>query len=437
MGTLSQSINAYTTQVWDRYAQTVKLKLISGEEMPDKGLDYWRNELFINTAIVTVPISLLVTLPSVVMAWVEGMHWIALVDIIILVTIYGILFYTTLSMRTKMVIAISELTALAIFLLAATGSFGIGSIYLLALSVLISLLFPNRVAFYMFFFNVLVYVFFTVVIWTQAFAWPVVGAYKVGIWITYSVNFVFLNLMITLQIQHLLRGLEVTIVKEELLLQTLQDELQDKISRNKLLSESEEHYKSLFFNNPLPMWIFDPDTLMFLQVNESAVAKYGYTREEFTKMSVRALRTDPLEQILPKLRDLREIGQSFSSVSRHRKKNGREFDAKIRSSAIPFHGQLALLVIVNDITTQIAYIKAIEKQNNKLRHIAHLQSHTVRAPLARIKGLWSLIATDNYNLVDQELGNYLQVSLDELDEVIKGIIKDSEIVSSEGSEGAE
>ena len=30
-----------------------------------------------------------------------------------------------------------------------------------------------------------------------------------------------------------------------------------------------------------PMWIFDTETLAFLEVNEAAIQRYGYTREEF------------------------------------------------------------------------------------------------------------------------------------------------------------
>lgn len=42
-----------------------------------------------------------------------------------------------------------------------------------------------------------------------------------------------------------------------------------------------QEYRVLFENNPHPMWIFDTETLQFLAVNDSAVARYGYTPEEF------------------------------------------------------------------------------------------------------------------------------------------------------------
>jgi PAS domain S-box-containing protein len=43
------------------------------------------------------------------------------------------------------------------------------------------------------------------------------------------------------------------------------------------LKESEERYRFMFANNPQPMWIFDTETLAFLEVNQAAVNLYGYS----------------------------------------------------------------------------------------------------------------------------------------------------------------
>ena len=58
----------------------------------------------------------------------------------------------------------------------------------------------------------------------------------------------------------------------------------------KALSESEERYRFLFEANPHPMWIYDSRTLAFLAVNDTAVAHYGYSREEFLKMKITNIR---------------------------------------------------------------------------------------------------------------------------------------------------
>jgi methyl-accepting chemotaxis protein len=44
------------------------------------------------------------------------------------------------------------------------------------------------------------------------------------------------------------------------------------------LKESERRYRLLFEENPLPMWVYDVETLGFLAVNRASLAKYGYSQ---------------------------------------------------------------------------------------------------------------------------------------------------------------
>ena len=52
----------------------------------------------------------------------------------------------------------------------------------------------------------------------------------------------------------------------------------------------DEKYRTLFDANPTPMWIYDLETLRFLEVNAAAIAQYGYTREEFLARTARDIR---------------------------------------------------------------------------------------------------------------------------------------------------
>ncbi|MCX6221188.1 MAG: PAS domain S-box protein [Bacteroidia bacterium] len=61
------------------------------------------------------------------------------------------------------------------------------------------------------------------------------------------------------------------------------------------LEESENKYRSLFANNPQPMWIYDLETLAFLEVNQVAINHYGYSKEEFLSMTIKDIR--PAEDI--------------------------------------------------------------------------------------------------------------------------------------------
>lgn len=77
---------------------------------------------------------------------------------------------------------------------------------------------------------------------------------------------------------------------------------------------------------------------------------------------------------------------------------------------------------------RLNYISAIEEQNLKLREISWIQSHIIRAPLARILGLVSLLVNSNENPEDRLIMlEYLQMSANQLDEVIRNIIEITEL----------
>ncbi len=53
---------------------------------------------------------------------------------------------------------------------------------------------------------------------------------------------------------------------------------------------SDTDFQLLFARNPLPMWMFDRETLAFVQVNDAALQHYGYTRDEFLSLRVTDIR---------------------------------------------------------------------------------------------------------------------------------------------------
>ncbi len=75
------------------------------------------------------------------------------------------------------------------------------------------------------------------------------------------------------------------------------------------------------------------------------------------------------------------------------------------------------------------HIKAIEAQNKQLQEIAWIQSHIVRAPLARIMGLINLLKIEDEIPDDlKTLLQYILTSANEFDEIIKTISNKSQVV---------
>ena len=68
---------------------------------------------------------------------------------------------------------------------------------------------------------------------------------------------------------------------------------ENKKKEEELLAESEEKYRYMFISNPQPMWIYDLETLFFLEVNDAAIDHYGYSREEFLSMTLKDIIAKP------------------------------------------------------------------------------------------------------------------------------------------------
>ena len=126
------------------------------------------------------------------------------------------------------------------------------------------------------------------------------------------------------------------------------------------LRESEAQYRLLFDYNPLPMWVFDLKSLQFLAVNQAAVDHYGYSREEFFRMTVLDIR--PNEDIPALLAQLAKphSGLRTNRVWKHRKKNGTVIDVEVTGHLLNFHGLDAELVLAHDVTAR-------RKSEEKLR----------------------------------------------------------------------
>ena len=124
---------------------------------------------------------------------------------------------------------------------------------------------------------------------------------------------------------------------------------------------SESQYRLLFAANPLPMWVFDTETLRFLAVNDAAIARYGYAKDEFLSMTIKDIRPAAAGPVLDKYRARGDPGGQIAGVWAHRIKDGNFIDVEVSSNAIRFSGRPARLVLAHDVTER----KRAERQLQK------------------------------------------------------------------------
>ncbi|BCL38374.1 PAS domain S-box protein [Nostoc sp. MS1] len=147
------------------------------------------------------------------------------------------------------------------------------------------------------------------------------------------------------------------------------------------LVRSEAQYRLLFENNPNPMWIFDPETLRFLAVNQAAIHKYGYSEAEFLSMTLCDIR--PHEEIPALFSSMSDINSSttiFTCEAKHCLRDGTVIDIEINSHLITWLGKPAKFVLAKDITQQKAAqceLQQIEAQLRESKHfIEQVISHS-------------------------------------------------------------
>lgn len=87
-----------------------------------------------------------------------------------------------------------------------------------------------------------------------------------------------------------------------------------------------------------------------------------------------------------------------------------------------------------DITERKFYLQSLEEQNKTLKEISWMQSHMFRAPLARILGLLPMLDTQVTNDDKNKILAYLNISANELDDVVKKITERSAHITESHSQ---
>ncbi|QWT18957.1 EAL domain-containing protein [Bacillus sp. NP157] len=124
----------------------------------------------------------------------------------------------------------------------------------------------------------------------------------------------------------------------------------DRIETHRQLAEAEQRFRLMFERTPLPSWVFDTESLEFLEVNAAAVRNYGYSRAEFLRMAVIDIRPEsevaPLQAALATHDTAMMMGRTWI----HRRRDGSLIDVRIHTTTLEFMGHHARLVLAEDVT---------------------------------------------------------------------------------------
>ena len=172
------------------------------------------------------------------------------------------------------------------------------------------------------------------------------------------------------------------------------------------LEKEKQRYIDLFNLSPLPQWVYDLETLAFLNVNDAAINHYGYTRDEFLNMTINDIR--PVED-LDRLRDIVanniHIGRSNQAAVRHCKKNGELMYVTVEGNSVWFEDKQARLVLVIDLTEQIKAEQALVASEQRFK--ALVQNGSDLIAIIDQDGIYKYVSPTSLRILGISAGDLL------------------------------
>ncbi|OWQ55719.1 sensor domain-containing phosphodiesterase [Stenotrophomonas maltophilia] len=152
------------------------------------------------------------------------------------------------------------------------------------------------------------------------------------------------------------RGQRVAVVDRERRMIGALTDVSERVDALARVQQAERQFRLLFDRNPAPFWVFDPDTLRFLEVNEAAVRQYGYSRDEFLAMSILDIRPrEGWDEIRGAIAQARIGDVQDAQVRLHQRKDGSVFEVRAHLARLDFDGRQACLVLAEDVSERLAY----------------------------------------------------------------------------------
>lgn len=168
----------------------------------------------------------------------------------------------------------------------------------------------------------------------------------------------------------------------------LAKDITEQVEAEQKLQQSEENYKLLFDNNPLPCLIFGVNNFRIIRVNERAEKFYGFTAEEFLTKHIYDLWPEHIRD--HQMNELKkQMRKPFNSrVWLHMNREGLPIPVEINSEYIIYEDAPARIHVIKDITEQVQAEQALQASNERFKLATRATSDAIYD--------WNLLNNDLY-----------------------------------------
>ena len=320
-------------------------------------LTFWRERILFLVCFITTVFGPIALVPSLLLAYSEGLWGIILIDSVAYMTAMAILIARKTSFVVRALALCIILYVLGIYILFILGPGGAGYIWLFGASVLTSTFIGLGAAIWTLALNTIVMLSVGIFIAYGSPEWIVHVDNALRKWLVMSTNFLLLNAFVTITTAFLLNGLKTALLKER------------KISKS--LRESEELFRSYLENAPDGVYLSDLEGT-FLYGNRKCEEIIGYRREELVGKNFLELNLLPEKSLSKAVQLLQASIEGQPTGSDEIELIGKEgglIPVEINTSVVQRKGQRIVLAFVRDITERKRAEEELRLSEERFRRI--------------------------------------------------------------------
>ncbi|MFY0252695.1 PAS domain-containing protein [Chitinophaga sp. 30R24] len=137
-------------------------------------------------------------------------------------------------------------------------------------------------------------------------------------------------------------------------------------------------FEQLFNEYPIPMWIYEKDTMRFLSVNNAAIRKYGYSRKEFLNMTIKDIHNqEDISLLIENTTEHYTMDAEYSGIWQHHKKDGHNFFVEIYSLPAVYYGKTARFIMSKDVDAQVKAARQAQELGKRYELLAQATNDAV------------------------------------------------------------